>query len=401
MKLNNYAIMLLLILVMLCGCTHEPEGMIVLETEEPISTFDHDSIKERISSRSEEIGAMYYDIYLASEKTEPKDRWSEVLLPQSSIDAIENRLMEAEIDVLDSTEKYPSYLPLPEKLYAFLDAVQAGDPAEYEVVAIENSGSLAYRLFVNNESGLFIHLITYNFESAECCNYELHEVLDWELTEKKNFFYRIYPAGDKHYADYMLIRTTPPDTDLWDLTFQYIYPAEYTGTNIFLIDWEEGNWGELSFNDVWEYLYYYNEGDQYCSILESFAWEDGFYNVPASIFEETILPYFNIEAGDLQNMAQYNSEFDSYPWRQIETNDFVFLYYYTCEPQVVAYKSNPDGTITLTVEMLSTDLKLDCLFAHEVTVRPLSDSTFQYVGNKVTFQTEYGLPFCEPRLTWN
>lgn len=42
--------------------------------------------------------------------------------------------------------------------------------------------------------------------------------------------------------------------------------------------------------------------------------------------------------------------------------------------------------------MLSTDLKTDCLFAHEVTVRPLENGRFQYVGNKVTYQTEYGLP---------
>ncbi|EPB8170386.1 MULTISPECIES: DUF6070 family protein [Bacteria] len=65
------------------------------------------------------------------------------------------------------------------------------------------------------------------------------------------------------------------------------------------------------------------------------------------------------------------------------------------------YKINSDGTLTLTVAMLSTDLKTDCLFAHEVTVRPLENGRFQYVGNKVTYQTEYGLPFCEPRITWN
>ncbi|MGN8946284.1 DUF6070 family protein [Bariatricus sp. HCP28S3_E4] len=65
------------------------------------------------------------------------------------------------------------------------------------------------------------------------------------------------------------------------------------------------------------------------------------------------------------------------------------------------YKINSDGTLTLTVAMLSTDLKTDCLFAHEVTVRPLENGRFQYVGNKVTYQAEYGLPFCEPRITWN
>ena len=398
MKLSKCVLTLVLILALLCGCKHESVAITTTEPNEVINEVS--TLEDRLVSRSKEIAEIYYDIYSAAEKTEPEDQWSMAMLSQSSIDAIESRLLEAGIAVLDRTEKYPSYLPAPEKLYTFLDSVQAGNPAEYEIVSIGDSGSLAYRLFTNHENGLFIHTITYDMESEECRNYELHEVLDWELTEKKNFFYRIYPAGDKHYADYMLIRTTPPDTDLWDLTFQYIYPAEYTGTNIFLIDWEERDWGALCFNDVWEYLYYYNEGDQYYSILESFAWEDGFYHVPASIFEETILPYFNIEAEDLQNMAQYNSEFDSYPWRQIVTNDFVFLHYYTCEPQVVAYKSNSDGTITLTVEMLSTDLKMDCLFAHEVTVRPFSDGTFHYVGNKVIFQTGYGLPFCEPRSTW-
>ena len=62
---------------------------------------------------------------------------------------------------------------------------------------------------------------------------------------------------------------------------------------------------------------------------------------------------------------------------------------------------NPDGTMTLTVQMLSTDLKMDCLFAHEVTVRPLKNGIFQYVGNRITYQTEYGLPYSVPRLLWS
>ena len=71
------------------------------------------------------------------------------------------------------------------------------------------------------------------------------------------------------------------------------------------------------------------------------------------------------------------------------------------EPEVTAYVMNPDGTMTLTVQMLSTDLKMDCLFAHEVTVRPLENGSFQYVGNRITYQTEYGLPYSVPRLMWD
>ena len=79
----------------------------------------------------------------------------------------------------------------------------------------------------------------------------------------------------------------------------------------------------------------------------------------------------------------------------------MFLWYYSFEPEVTAYTKNADGTITLTVEALSTDLKMDCLFAHEVTVRPLENGRFQYVGNRVTYQTEYGLPYAVPRLEWD
>ena len=125
------------------------------------------------------------------------------------------------------------------------------------------------------------------------------------------------------------------------------------------------------------------------------------YMIPSAQFEEIVLPYFNIELDAFRQMAQYDAEKDGYPWRKIVTNDLVFLYYYSCEPEVSSYRANDDGTLTLTVEAISTDLKLDCLFAHEVTVRPLKDGSFQFVGNKVTYQTEYGLPFCEPRLSWD
>ena len=115
-----------------------------------------------------------------------------------------------------------------------------------------------------------------------------------------------------------------------------------------------------------------------------------------------MLPYFKIDRDTFRDLAQYHAETDSYPWRQIETNDFVFyLSYYMMEPEVTAYLVNAAGTITLTVEILSTDLKTDCLFAHEITVRPLENGGFQYVGNKVTYQTGYGLPYLQPRLSWD
>ena len=125
------------------------------------------------------------------------------------------------------------------------------------------------------------------------------------------------------------------------------------------------------------------------------------YEIPATEFEKIVMPYFNINIETFRKLAQYNAEGDYYPWRPLETNDFVRLWYYTIEPEVTAYTVNSDGTITLTVEVLSTDLKMDCLFTHEVTIRPLENGQFQYVWNCITYQTEYGLPYSVPRLMWD
>ena len=125
------------------------------------------------------------------------------------------------------------------------------------------------------------------------------------------------------------------------------------------------------------------------------------YWIPASEFEQVMLPFFAIDRDTLRELAQYDPATDTYPWRPMEGDDHTFLHFYTIAPEVTACRDNGDGTLTLTVELYSTDLKTDCLFAHELTVRPLGDAGFQFVGNRMTFQTEeYGLPYCEPRLTW-
>ena len=123
--------------------------------------------------------------------------------------------------------------------------------------------------------------------------------------------------------------------------------------------------------------------------------------IPAHEFEQVILPHFDMDTQTLRSLAQYDVVRDAYPWRQIETNDYAFhLRYYTMEPEAVSYTANEDGTITITVQVLSTDLKTDCLFSHEVTVRPLDRGGFQFVSNRVLSQREQGLPYCQPRLTW-
>lgn len=400
MKFRRIAAFLCVLAIGLTACGKNSQQVGTPAEEGGGAIAAADSMQGQLEARCGEIAAMYRSRYDGAEKTASANSWEEPALSQDSIDAIENLLIDAGLDVMDTNGSYPSYLVTSSRFHSFWEAAQRHEKVQQEVIRIAESGKLMYQLFTCEASGNFLYSMIYPLDGGEPY-YEMHDIKDWELTEKDNFFYRILPADDKHYPDFSLIRLTPPDLELCDMTADYIFPVGYIATNLFLTDWSEGNWGNLSFNDQFENLYFSHYGTEFTGEGYSYLDEEHGYAIPAAEFEEIVLPYYNIALDTFRSLAQYHSSGDYYVCRTLKTDDFVFLWYYSFEPEVTAYTKNADGTITLTVEALSTDLKMDCLFAHEVTVRPLENGRFQYVGNRVTYQTEYGLPYAVPRLEWD
>lgn len=388
MKFRKILVLLLLTVLFLTACAH-PNGQ--LDT----------GMQKQIEKRCAEIVSMYQELYSHADQEVPENRWEEPALAQSSIEAIEEHLQNAGLDVVNTNGIYPEYLTNGENFYSFWAAVQQNRDAQQEVITIRPSGALGYRLFTYQNGKAFVYTMVDSLDDSLDPDYEVHEILDWDVTDRGNFYYRIYPEGDKHFANYTLIRLKKPDEELWDLNLKYIMAGGYIATNLFLANWTEEDFTGLCFNDLWEYLYRYENGTQFWPEGYEYSTEQRCYKIPAEEFEQVILRYFDIDVQTLRALAQYHADENYYPWHQIETNDYAFyLSYYTIDPEVTAYRVNSDGTIAITVQMISTDLKTDCLFSHEVTVRPLENGGFQFVGNQVLSQGEYGLPFCEPRLTW-
>lgn len=385
MRYKGIAACLIALCLLLCACGAPGAGQ-----------------ERDIQKRCRQIVSLYRDLYDSAQKEPAADRWEEQTLSQQSIDAIEARLLERGLDVIDSSADCPGYFVNAEHFRQFWDSVQRDEEASQEVIAIRDSGALSYRLLTHQDGTTYVYSLVYSLAGDEDPDYEMHQVYGAELTEQGNFYYRINPEDDCHYANYTLIRLQKPDQELWELYSKYILAGGYTATNIFLTDWTEDDFSPLCFNDLWEYVYRYRTGTQF--------WPDGCaydksrncYLIPAVEFESAVLPFFKLDARTLRQLADYDAQTDSYPWRQVESNDYAFyLSYYTIEPEVTACRTNADGTLALTVEARSTDLGIDCLFSHEVTVRPMEDGGFQFVGNRVLNQTEKGLPYCEPRLTWD
>lgn len=358
---------------------------------------EHDSvIKAR--ARSMELALAYQELYQSGKQTTAQSRWGQSAISQKAVDEIEEFFIAEGYAVLNSDSKYPSYLENAQRFYDFWDAVCRGDDIELEVLSVAQSGGLYYSLF-RNEAGAETRVdvsVDWDEEGEPFFSSVSYVEDEWTLTEYGNFYYKNVLTGVP-YEDYELISLKPVDKTLYDLTEKYLAPIGYLSNNLLTCSWSREDYGTLSFNDLLEYLYRMEHNaffspEAYESVREPYSC----YRIPAALFEETILPYFDINLAELRQRSLYDAVTDSYPWQEICCENLT--YYPTVEPEVVHCRDNADGTLTLTVRAKCNDYKTDCLFVHEVVIRPLENGGYQYLRNTITEKGQWELPPNYPRL---
>ena len=154
MKYNKLTALCLTVSILLTACaapgrepvpdTGSEETAAINETADCEDSMPSDPMQKRLEQRCKEIVSLYYDLYQQADKSEPQARWDTPVLAQSSIDAIEDLLTDAGLDMVDTSEKYPDYLETPENFYGFWDAAQHQEAAEQEVITVRSSGTLSY-----------------------------------------------------------------------------------------------------------------------------------------------------------------------------------------------------------------------------------------------------------------
>lgn len=319
-------------------------------------------------------------------------------LSREALDGIEDHLIRLGYAVEDSDGAYPSYLANTQGLRDFLANASAGKPAFTSFFRIREDGGFGVTglLHENGETLCVLSRVQWDGDTPCIQFLEVLPVYDMELADWGTFYYRLYPE-DPHYIDYMQLRLLPPNRENYDLCRKYILPIGYQMVNFFLVDWEEGNWGAMSFPDVFEYLYGLKTGHS------SLNWTDyvdpgnrSRARIPQELFEDTMLSFFRISREELRKQADWKE--GSYPWRTFFGDDVTSRSYPMCEPVVTGVTEHENGTFTLSVRVSSPEKKTDCLFSHAVTIRPLADGSFQYVSNQVTDVGQWGLPYRDSRF---
>lgn len=314
------------------------------------------------------------------------------------IQKIESQLVSAGHPTIIREGHYPEYLANSEVLYDFWNQVTAGKDGAIGIIRVLESGGFSYLYFrCAGGQGQFCHALLEWDEKQEpyLSSYTERPVYDWELTENGSFFYQIYPS-DCHYDDYARILLQPVNKEYYDLVLSYIRPIGYYQNNMFYCNWSEQDFGNLCFNDLFGYLYKMRSGQ--ALDLNEFTrhMDPTYYLIPENLFEQTVTSYFSITGERLRNQAVYFDTEEGYAYAD------NYLYYPDdipdMRPMVTNRTDNPDGTFTISVTVSSLEKKTDKLFCHEVTIRPLGDGGFQYVSNRISYLTDYGLPPNYPRL---
>ena len=316
-------------------------------------------------------------------------------------DSVESKLIELGFPTVDSDPLYPSCLANSDALYSFWQRACAGEDAQLSVLRVTEDCRLHHMFFLQQKNDRIFVLTEASLDEdgkLTDISTSLMPIYDMELADWDIFYYRLSPS-DPHYIDNNQLRLKPADRALYDLNRKYILPVGYEMINLFLVDWQEGIWGDLSFNALLEPLYLLKNG----KALDWSVWlrpgVSPYAYIPSAVFEDTICSFFSISRTELQTLCNYDPESDTYPYRPINGNDLTTWEYPMCEPEVLSCTENPDGTLKLEISIYSPERKPNCLFRHELTVRPGSSGHFQYVSNHISAIGEWGLPPAMPRFS--
>ena len=347
--------------------------------------------KNGIEADMQEIGKLCRAAYLQAEKI-PSECFGQEDIRQEDIDAMEATLSSAGYCVENSDAVYPDYLENSDKLNQFWDDISKEQDAEATVWSIASTGSVCCRVFqFSDGKGYCIHA-TGEWDDAgllRLANLEEKEILYWDMTSS-GFIYQDIRL-DRHWTAANLLRLQPVDHDLYEWTEKYIAPIEYYNVNLFLLDWDSSDFGNVCFNDLLPQMYRMEHGDYLYA--QDFPYSDEPFShsiIPADLFESVVYRHFNISLDEFRERALYDAENDAYPWQDLSCGNI--LYYPELIPEVTRVTENADGTVTLHVNVICPDKHTDHLFEHEVTMNIETDGSFQYLSNRIVYRSDNELP---------
>lgn len=369
-------------LVLQTACSSQKSKTV---TEENGSILSEKSIFES----NKEIGALYESIYKQSYKKEQLDSLH-------TVEKIVQCLGEAGYSAVDINNQID--MVQPEKLENFCRFAEEHKEGNTTLLLVQNDGGFIRYDFTTAEGEVDVQRSSLRWEEAKMVSDYQEEFLayTWNYTANGYLFFEQYrPAGYDGSTGHISVRVKPLDAECRAYNRKYVLPVGYALNNLFITDWNEDDYGNIDFYDMFDILYPLKYGTQLPYESDNTGKE---YEIPKDEFESVIQSYFKIDSSVLQKKTVYHEEAETYRYRPRS------LYDSECPlepyPEVVAYEPQADGTLKLIINGIWISENKDDAFSSELVVRPMEGDTFQYVSNHVVQSDNLADPiWYEERLT--
>ena len=381
-----------MLMLSVSGCSDTPPE----ETQVDETVVEVQTIPE--NSQAEEIIDICVDLY---EKAVEENKIADLEMIRSIV----NRLGENGYPAVDSKNQID--MTEAEQVVRFCDMVDNKEEAELTILEVSYLGGFVkydlqtkdgnvdvVRSYYKYENGNIQREVTGSYQ-AEYWNY----TEDGYLVFSGNWYSEeLYILTAGLVEENTALRVQPLDETYRELGRKYLLPISFEQNNMFLVDWNEDDFGDLNFYDMYDILYPKVNGQYVPYVADDNLGVGAVYRIPKDEFESVIMKYFNIDSETLQSKTIYYSEDETYEYKprgfyEVEYPEYPYS-------EVVGFTENSDGTITLTANVVFPYAGDSKVYAHEVVVRPLEDGGVQYVSNRIIpSEDNCGETWHTPRLT--
>ena len=272
----------------------------------------------------------------------------------------------------------------------FCDSVENQKEAEVTIIQVSSLGGFsAYHLQTEN-GVVHVKRCYYGYKDGIMKSEDEGEYQTdhWRYTDDGYLMFsgtyfseELYVLTLSSAEEHVAFRILPLDAKCRELNEKYLLPIGYELNNMFLVDWNEDDFGELNFYDMFDLLYPKLHNEKFPYVADDNLGIGAVYHIPKTEFENVIMEYFNIDSETLQSKTVYDSEDSTYEYKPRGFEEVEYPEYPYSE--VIGYTENSDGTITLTANVVFPYSGNSKVYAHEVVIRPLEDGRVQYVSNRI------------------
>ena len=323
---------------------------------------------EEILVESEDLADDYFHIY--------KERWNQsnrnsLKLQQDIIEYLGRKNYIA-VDINNQIDMVNGEL-----VKKFCKNVQNEVNDSITIFSIMESGGFV-RYDLNSQNGEIYAIcsnMTWDQDAPEAEYINEFQVQSWKYTKNGYFFIEEYDRqGYDGYHGKIGFRVEPLDEACRELNRKYVMPVGYAGNKLFITNWNQSDYSQLDFYDLYEIMYLLKY-EKY--VPYNYSQEGVEYYIPKQDFEEVIQTFLTVESEVLESNAIYNAETKTYLYRPRGLYDYGSTY--EPYPEVVSYEKMDDGKINAVWERTMQDNAM----TSELVIQPLDNNRFHYISNQV------------------